>query len=91
MEAMEKTAFIRTRVNPKLKEDVEELLGQLGVTISEAINMFCRQVVLQGGIPFDVKIPNTPNKATLKAMKEAETGDAKQFDKLEEMFDDLNA
>lgn len=58
---MSKTTSIYTRVEPQLKEEAEKILSQLGIPMSNAINIFLRQVVLQKGLPFEVKIsPNTP-------------------------------
>jgi len=68
---MSKTAMIRARTEPELKNTVERILDTLGLSCSEAINLFFRQVKLQKGLPFDVKIPN---KETLKAMHEVNEG-----------------
>jgi len=68
---MAKTAMITTRVEPALKADAEKVLSRLGISTTEAINLFLSQVRLRKGLPFDVKIPN---KTTLSAMKDAEEG-----------------
>ena len=68
---MAKTAMITTRVDPALKADAEKVLSKLGISTTEAINIFLSQVRLRKGLPFDVKIPN---KTTMEAMKEAEEG-----------------
>ncbi|SDO27719.1 DNA-damage-inducible protein J [Eubacterium maltosivorans] len=54
---MAKTASVFARVEPEVKQQAERVLNQLGVPMSNAVDMFLRQVVLSGGIPFDVKIP----------------------------------
>lgn len=56
---MARTSSIYARVEPELKEQAEIVLDQLGITMSNAISMFLRQVVLQQGIPFDMKIPQS--------------------------------
>jgi DNA-damage-inducible protein J len=61
--------MITARVDPELKSDAEKVLHKLGISTTEAINLFLSQVRLRKGLPFDVKIPN---KTTLKAMKDAE-------------------
>lgn len=66
---MAKSAMIRARTEPKLKHDVERIFHTLGLSFTEAINLFFYQVKLQNGIPFDVRVPN---KATLEAMREVE-------------------
>lgn len=68
---MAKTAMIRARTESNLKEEVENILEKLGLTSSEAINLFYRQVWLRKGLPFDVKIPN---KVTLETFKKTDEG-----------------
>ena len=55
---MEKSATLNLRVNPTLKKDAESVLGRLGVPMSTAVDMFLNQIVLTGGIPFTVTLPN---------------------------------
>ncbi|MDA8162406.1 MAG: type II toxin-antitoxin system RelB/DinJ family antitoxin [Desulfobacteraceae bacterium] len=81
---MAKTAMITTRVDPGLKTDAEKILRKLGISTTEAINLFLSQVRLRKGLPFDVKIPN---KATLKAMRDAEERrDITESENAEDMF-----
>ena len=81
---MSKTAMITTRVDPGLKTDAEKVLRKLGISTTEAINLFLSQVRLRKGLPFDVKIPN---KATLKAMRDAEERrDLTESENAEDMF-----
>ena len=54
---MSKTANVFTRVDPIVKEQSEIILGKLGISMSTAMGMFLQQIVLQRGIPFDVKLP----------------------------------
>jgi DNA-damage-inducible protein J len=68
---MPKTETVRARVDAKLKADAEAVLDKLGLTASEAIRLFYRQVDLRKGLPFDVKVPNA---ATQRAMKELDEG-----------------
>ncbi|GAB2024282.1 type II toxin-antitoxin system RelB/DinJ family antitoxin [Lactovum odontotermitis] len=60
---MAKTANLYARIEPNIKERAEEILEVLGIPASSAINMFYKQIILQHGIPFDVKIPadSVPN------------------------------
>lgn len=55
---MSKTAMIRARIEPTLKEETEKILEALGLSVSEAITLFYKQITFQKGLPFDVKIPN---------------------------------
>ena len=44
------------RINPRIKEEVSPILSDLGISLSEAINMFLHQVKLNNGLPFELKI-----------------------------------
>ena len=54
---MARTSNIFARVEPEIKEQAEKVLNQLGIPMSNAIGLFLRQIVLQRGIPFDMKLP----------------------------------
>ena len=68
---MARTAMINARTERELKEEVEGILQSLGMSTTEAINIFFRQVKLRRGLPFPVEIPN---EKTLKAFKDSEEG-----------------
>ncbi|MCD8027102.1 MAG: type II toxin-antitoxin system RelB/DinJ family antitoxin [Erysipelotrichaceae bacterium] len=53
-----KSANIYVRIEPDVKEQAESILSTLGIPASNAINMFYKQIILQRGLPFDVKIPS---------------------------------
>ena len=67
---MEKTATLNLRVNPGLKQDAESVLGRLGIPMSTAVDMFLNQIVLVGGIPFAVTLPNAPESIDMTKMSE---------------------
>jgi addiction module RelB/DinJ family antitoxin len=54
---MAKSSSIYTRVEPEIKEKAEQVLRTLGIPMANAVNLFLHQIVLQKGIPFEVKIP----------------------------------
>jgi addiction module RelB/DinJ family antitoxin len=54
---MSKTANLTVRIDPTVKQRAEDVLEVLGISASNAINMFYKQIILQHGIPFDVKVP----------------------------------
>jgi DNA-damage-inducible protein J len=64
-------ATVRARIDPRLKQDVEEILSQIGMTTSQAINIFMNSVRRERGIPFELKVPN---KETIEAMRDVEEG-----------------
>ena len=57
---MTKTTSVLARVEPDLKEQAEYILGELGIPMSNAISLYLKQIVLQRGIPFDIKLPKAP-------------------------------
>ena len=68
---MSRTSNVFARVEPELKDQAENVLSQLGIPMSSAIGLFLRQVVLQRGIPFDMKLPQRKPVA-LGSLSEAE-------------------
>ncbi len=68
---MTKTAMIRARMEPDLKQEAERVLAEVGLSPTEAIRLFYRQVSLHQGLPFDVRLPNA---ATRAALREARSG-----------------
>ena len=63
--------MIRARIEPKLKNDAEKVFLKLGLSSSEAIQLFYAQVKLHRGLPFLVSIPN---KTTLETIHGADNG-----------------
>lgn len=82
---MAKTSNVFARVEPKIKEQAESVLEELGISMSNAVDMFLRQVILHNGIPFEVKIPKSEPLSYSSLTKE-------QFDKeLQKAVDDVKA
>ena len=57
---MAKSANLYARIEPELKEQAEMILAALGIPSSNAITMFYKQIVLNNGLPFEVKLPSHP-------------------------------
>jgi DNA-damage-inducible protein J len=84
---MGKTSTISARIDPETKERAEHIFDLLGLSASQAITLFYKQVELRGGLPFPVEIPN---RATRSALKEAKDRDSlPRFESTEALFDDL--
>ena len=69
---MAKTEMIRARVEPELKRQAEELFSSLGLSTTEAITLFYKQVTLHQGLPFAVRMPNAE---TIEALEQARDGE----------------
>ena len=81
---MEKTATLNLRVNPLVKKRAEEVLSQLGIPMSTAIDMYLNQISLNGGIPFPVTLPKAPNSINVDSMTDGEL-----LAKLKRGYDDI--
>ena len=87
MTTMTKTATVRARIEPRLKTDVENLFKKLGLSTTEAINLFYRQVKLRKGLPFSVVVPN---RTTEKVFKDTDAElNLIRCDNADDMFDKL--
>ncbi len=80
---MSKSAMIRARVEPSLKEEAEGVLSELGLSPTQAITLFYKQVTLKRGLPFVV---NLPNEETRNAMKDALAGQVDEWSNLEDLM-----
>lgn len=82
-----RNTVVRARVNEHLKQDVEGILGGLGLTMSDAINALFCQIKLNKGLPFEMKVPNEMTQRTLE--KSAKGQEVKRFNSIDELFNDL--
>jgi DNA-damage-inducible protein J len=85
---MSKTTMIHARVEPELKQKVENIFSELGLSMTSAVNLFLKQVLLNKGLPFSV---NLPNDETVSALKETLKGAGvkSKYQNNKEFFDDL--
>ena len=98
-----KSANLYARIEPDIKEQAEGILSVLGIPASNAINMFYKQIILQRGLPFEVKIPavhpvdmRTLSEAQLNAELEKgyvdmQEGHTKYIDRLDDMLENDNS
>ena len=82
-----KTMTVNTEIDPELKRASEEILKRLGLTFSEAIRLFLKQVIVSRGLPFDMNIPNAETRQALAEAEQKDTLD--YFETPEELFKDL--
>lgn len=82
-----KTGYINARVEPKLKKSAEAVLDKIGLSTTDAVTMFLKQVVAQKGLPFPAKVPN---RETIRALRDAEAGRTERFaGSPEQLFDHI--
>jgi len=86
------TTNFSVRMDSDLKKECEALFSELGMNLTTAINVFLRQSLRAGGLPFEVRVER-PNKETMAAMLEAERiahdPSIKHYSNLDEMFAEL--
>ena len=86
------TTNISIRMDSELKAQADDLFAELGMNLSTAFNIFVRQSIREGRIPFDISL-NQPNRETIAAMLEAERiakdRSVKGYSDLNELFKEL--
>lgn len=86
------TTNVTIRMDSDIKAEAEALFSELGMNLSTAFNVFVRQSLREGGIPFEIHTER-PNKETVAAMLEAERiakdPNVKHYNDLDELFADL--
>ena len=81
-----KSATARALIDPVVKKEAEIILKDLGLSVSNAYELFYRQVIANRGLPFELKVPN---EKTMKAIENSRQGKGKKFATTDELFDDL--
>jgi DNA-damage-inducible protein J len=81
-----KTATARALIDPEVKDRAENILRKLGLSVSNSIELFYRQVVAQRGLPFDLEVPN---ETTMKAIRNSRAGRGKRFSTADDLYKDL--
>jgi DNA-damage-inducible protein J len=83
---MATTKMIHVRVDEIVKEQATEALAAMGLSISDAVRLFLKRVVIDQSLPFELKVPNAETQAAIeesRAMRRA------RFANAQELFDDL--
>ncbi|HGN1707467.1 TPA: type II toxin-antitoxin system RelB/DinJ family antitoxin [Providencia rettgeri] len=80
-----KTDIVRARIEPKIRENAEAVLSELGISMSDAIRIFVNQISLRQAFPIELK---TPNSITLEAINAPATDEV--FDSADDLFSEVN-
>lgn len=86
------TTNLSIRMDTELKKQAEKLFSELGLNMTTAFNVFVRQSLRHGGIPFEIKL-DIPNAETIAAMEDVNNNQnmSRKFDSVEDLMKDLNA
>lgn len=90
---MRKNVTASIRIDSETKKAATDLLNDLGLDLSSAVNIFLKQVVMQGGLPFQIKYPQYKPEV-IEAMKEAKelskNPDASKYNSFAEALEDMD-
>jgi DNA-damage-inducible protein J len=78
-------SIVRSRIDPVIKDEADQILKSMGLTLSEGIRLFLYQVIANKALPFLIK---APNKETQEAMKAARKGKDLEQVSLKELADE---
>ncbi len=81
-----KTQTVRARISPAVKKKAERVLLKIGISPSEAINVFYKRIAFEQAFPFSLHVPNAE---TRRAIRDARAGKVASYDTAEEMFEDV--
>lgn len=92
---MAKTANINVRIDPETKASAEQLFSNFGITVTDAINIFLRQSLMVGGLPFEMKQPhyNALTEAAMQEARDIASGKvpARKYSSANELMEDLDS
>ncbi|MBP8599400.1 MAG: type II toxin-antitoxin system RelB/DinJ family antitoxin [Selenomonas sp.] len=85
------TSIVQVRMNTEMKKATEHMLKSMGLNMSTAVNLLCKQILVQKKLPFEVIA--APNAVTEKALDDIDHGIglSKVYKDTDEMFRDLGA
>lgn len=86
---MAATAMIHVRVDEEIKAQAAETLASMGLTLSDAVRVFLKRVVVEQAMPFEVRVPNAETRAAMAEADEIVRTRRARFANAQELFDDL--
>ena len=88
---MAKTSVINIRIEAETKKQIENLFSNFGITVSDAVNIFFHQSLIQGGLPFQMQL-SKPNADTIAAINDVNNNlnMSRTFENVDELMKDLN-
>lgn len=84
---MTSTAFVRARIDEKLKNEAALVLAEMGLTVSDVVRIALTKIAKEKALPFDMRVPNTKTIETLKKSEKGE--DLHQAKDADDLFDQL--
>lgn len=86
---MAATAIIHVRVDEEVKTQATETLAAMGLTVSDAVRVFLKRVVVEQALPFEIRVPNSETRAAMVEADEIVRSRQARFTNAQELFDAL--
>ena len=86
---MAATAMIHVRVDDEIKTQATETLAMMGLSVSDAVRVFLKRVVVEQAMPFEIRVPNIETRAAMAEADEIVRARRARFANSQEMFDAL--
>ena len=86
---MAATTMIHVRVDDETKTQATETLAAMGLSVSDAVRLFLKRVVVEQALPIELKIPNAETRAAMDESRAIVRAHRAHFNTAQELFDDL--
>lgn len=86
---MAETSMIHVRIDQELKHEATQALDAMGLSVSEAIRLFLKKVIIEQAFPLELKVPNAETLAAMKETRQLIHQRHARFSSAQELFDDL--
>ena len=87
---MASNAFVRARIDERLKEEAAAVLAEMGLTVSDVVRMTLTRVAKDKALPFELKVPNAETRAAIKESRAMMKARRARFNDEQELFDALD-
>ena len=87
---MASNAFVRARIDGRLKDEAAAVLADMGLTVSDVVRMTLTRVAKDKALPFELKVPNAETRAAMEESRAFIKARRARFNDGQEMFDALD-
>lgn len=87
---MAATAFVRTRIDERLRDEAAEVLAEMGLTVSDVVRMTLTRVAKDRALPLELKVPNAETRAAMEEARVAMKAREARFGNATSLFDALD-
>lgn len=87
---MASSAFVRARIDERLKDEAAAVLAEMGLTVSDVVRMTLTRVAKDKALPFELKVPNAETRAAIEESRAIMKARGARFNDAQELFDALD-